>query len=408
MESGRSDATLPAVPATVQRVLETLRAAGYPSFLVGGSVRDLLRGERPGDFDVATPALPEAVLTLFPRAVPVGIRHGTVMVPSPEGPVDVTSFRGGPRLEDDLAHRDFTINAIALDAASGEILDPFDGRADLTKGRLRAVGAARDRFAEDPLRALRAARLASRLELEVDPDVERAMREAPEALRGVARERIRREIEALLMAPAAGAGIDLLRRTGLEAALAPGVVGDAAAVVPALPQALELRLAAWLRGARVTAVLRRLRFPRRLVQRVDRILRCHPVEAGVSPLSDASVRRQIKRAGEENLTGLLALRRAELEVGEDSQRPDVDRRRANVAAVAAAFERVRRSGHLALRRQELAIDGKEVMRVLGLAGGPRVGAALRHLTDLVIEDPSRNEPERLRALLSEWAARPQP
>ncbi|MDJ0852663.1 MAG: hypothetical protein QNK04_30205 [Myxococcota bacterium] len=387
------------------RVLETLQGAGHASFLVGGCVRDLLRGQLPTDFDVATAARPEEVLALFPRAVAVGIRHGTIMLPCPGGPIDVTTFRAGSRIEDDLAHRDFTLNAIAADPASGEIIDPFEGRADLEKGLLRGVGSARDRFAEDPLRALRAARFAACLDLELDPEVVHAMEEAAPLLRGVARERIRRELEILLLAPGAGSGLAWLARTGIEAELVPDAAGDAAEIVPALPPELELRLAAWLRGARATAVLRRLRFPKRTTQRVDRLLRCHPIEAGVSPLKDASVRRQIKRAGEGNLAALVTLRRVELERGEDAAKPQAARALARLAEVEAAFARLRHEGDLALRRQQLAIDGVEVMRVLGSPAGPRVGAALRHLTDLVIEDPTRNEPRTLRRLLQEWADR---
>jgi tRNA nucleotidyltransferase (CCA-adding enzyme) len=402
MESGRANSALAGVPGPVRRVVEALREAGHPSFLVGGCVRDLLRGELPGDFDVATPAAPQEVLDLFPRAVAVGVRHGTVMIPTAAGPIDVTSFRSGPRLEDDLAHRDFTINALAADLASGELLDPFGGRADLARGRLRAVLSAADRFAEDPLRALRAARLAACLELEVDPEVERAMAASVPALRTVARERIRRELELLLLAPAAGAGLALLRRTGIEADLVPGARPDAAAVVPALPADRELRMAAWLRGARAPVVLRQLRYPRRAAQQVERLLRCHPVERGVSPERNAAVRRHLKRIGVENAASLLALRRAELEVGDAARRPDAADARKRVDALATAFTRVQRAGKLALQRHELAIDGAEVMRVLGLPAGPAVGRALRHLTDCVIEDPGCNEPDALRARLLAW------
>src|SRR5215475_5013053 len=104
-----------AIPPAVRALLDALHRAGHPSYLVGGCVRDLLRGREVADFDVATPASPEELLAIFPRSIPIGLRHGTVMVPTPAGSVDATSFRGGPKLEEDLAHRDFTINAIAYD-----------------------------------------------------------------------------------------------------------------------------------------------------------------------------------------------------------------------------------------------------------------------------------------------------
>jgi tRNA nucleotidyltransferase/poly(A) polymerase len=343
------------------------------------------------------------VLALFPRAVPIGIRHGTVMLPTPGSPVDVTTFRGGPALRDDLAHRDFTLNAIAYDPAKGEVIDPFEGRVDLAKGRLRAVGSARERFDEDPLRALRAARFAAVLQLEIDPAVESAMAESVDALRGVARERVRQELTALLLASDAGRGLRLLRRTGIEASLAPAVSADAPEVVEALPVDLELRLAGWLRGARALRVLRQLRFSRTSAERVAHLLSWHPVEAGIDPDRDASVRRHLKRIGEDQALKLLALRRAELGAGSEARSPRASELAARVDAVEAAFQRVHEHGVLALHRQALAIDGQEIMRLLELPPGPQVGRALAHLTELVVEDPARNTPEKLRELLAGWA-----
>ena len=127
-----------AVPPAVLSLVRTLADAGHEAVLVGGGVRDLLRGVAVSDFDVATAAPPELVLALFPRAVPIGLAHGTVMVPTRAGPVDVTSYRAGPNLRDDLAHRDFTLNALAWSPEQATLIDPFDGRA-----RPRAGAAAR-------------------------------------------------------------------------------------------------------------------------------------------------------------------------------------------------------------------------------------------------------------------------
>jgi len=391
------------VPEAVGWIVETLATAGHAGFLVGGCVRDLLRGQPPADFDLATSAPPEQLLDLFPHAVAIGIRHGTVMVPTESGPVDVTTFRGGATIEDDLAHRDFTLNAMAYELRQQRLVDPFEGRSDLTKGRLRAVRDANARFAEDPLRALRAARLQATLDLEVDSEIEQAMAEAVGALRKVARERVRYELAATLLAPGAARGLELLRRTGIERDLAPGAAADAPAVVAALPSDLGLRLAGWLRGARATSILRHLRFSRRIVKRVERLLRWHPVELGVAPSRDASVRQHLKRVGEHNTSALLALRRAELlhAKAAGSQQAEVELRR--VSELEAAFERVRRAGKLALQRHDLAIDGAKVMRILGCEPGPVVGRALSHLTDCIIEDPSCNTPEALHALLEAWA-----
>ena len=393
---------LDGISASAAGVVATLTAAGHRAVLVGGCVRDLLQGRPASDFDVATSAPAETSLSLFPRAIPIGLRHGTVMVPTDEGPVDITSFRGAT-LEEDLAHRDFTINAIAYDPGTQQLIDLHQGRADLAKGRLRAVGRAAERFAEDPLRAVRAARLVATLGLEVDPALEAAMPEAIQPLGAVARERLRRELARLLMAPGAGPALELLRRTGIEGSLAPGVLDDAARLVPQLPERLDLRLAGWLRGARSTRILRRLRFPRRTTEHVERLLRCHPVEAGADPTREASVRRQLKRVGPDDVDGLVLLRRAELACAAAEGGAETEQALARLDEFADAVARLRRAGSLALTRQDLALDGAAVMEILGLPPGPGVGRALRHLTGRVLDDPSLNTPEGLRELLAAWA-----
>ena len=378
------------VPAPIRAVFDVLRAAGHETWFVGGCVRDLLRGVPVVDFDAATAATPDAVLALFPRAVPIGVRHGTVMIPTRDGPCDVTTFRGGATLADDLAHRDFSINAIAWNPATGEVVDPHGGRADLARGVLRAVGAAADRFAEDPLRALRAARIVAALDFEPDAAIEPAMAGVRGAVRRVARERIRHELAVLTVSPRAGRGIALLRRTGIEADLLPGAAEDAARIVDALPRDLELRLAAWLRRTHAEVTLTRLRFPKRTALAVARLVALHPIDA--RPLrGDGDLRRLLHRAGETGVEHLLLLREAER-----GERLDALRER---------FERLREEAARAGGRVELALDGAAVMRALGCGPGPRVGEALRHLIDRILEDPSCNTAPALTALLHEWARR---
>src|SRR5882724_8300916 len=171
-------------------VLRTLRGASRQAWLAGGAVRDILCGAAAQDFDVATDALPEQVVRLFPRVVPTGIQHGTVTVLSGEHKVEVTTFRGeGPYLDGrrpssvtflgdidgDLARRDFTVNAMAWDPIDGALRDPFGGLADLRRHRLRAVGDPLARFQEDGLRPLRAVRFACTLRLALQPGTRRAI-----------------------------------------------------------------------------------------------------------------------------------------------------------------------------------------------------------------------------------------
>jgi len=402
----RAEARLRAapLPAPLHDLLARLAAAGFDAALVGGCVRDLARGAAARDYDVATAAPVDALLRLFPRAIPTGLRHGTVMVPTPAGPVDVTSFRAGPRLEDDLAHRDFRVNALAFRPATHDLVDPFDGSTDLVAGVLGAVGDAAARLAEDPLRALRAARLVAELGLRPEPALESALAEAAPALARIARERVRQELSRLLLAQRAGDGLALLRRTGLEAVLVPGAPADAAAVVPALPADLALRLAAWLRGARAASLLARWRFSRRVADEVATLLRWHPIERDVDPASPAALRRLLQRCGAERVDDLLRLRRAEVAASAATQpRAAAEATRA-LDALTAALDGLRAGGPQALDRLDLALDGAGVMAALGCGPGPRVGAALRYLMDRVLDDPSRNTPEGLRALLASFPA----
>ncbi len=385
------------LPEAVRTILSTLGANGHASFLVGGCVRDHLSGEPVRDYDVATPATPHEVLALFPCAIPIGLRHGTVMVPTPCGPVDVTSFRGAGGLHSDLGHRDFTINAMAFDPATESFVDPFEGRADLLARRLRAVGSAADRLGEDPLRALRAVRFLSEGGFEPDAELVAAMGETAAALPGVAGERLRAELERTLLGRGVRSALALLRRTGLEAALAPGTSERAAARVEALPPDRDLRLAGWLAGTDPGPVLARLRCSRAVADRVARWLRAHPLRPEGDPGRPADVRRLLQKHGEDDLAALLALARATEPAGAQPL----------LAEWTEAVDGLADAGGLVITREDLALDGQAVMEAVGGGPGPVVGEALRYLLDCVLEEPSQNTPENLRALLAEWReARP--
>jgi tRNA nucleotidyltransferase/poly(A) polymerase len=382
------------VPPPVLAVCAALHARGHEAVLVGGGVRDAWLGRPVRDWDVATSATVEELLACFPRAVPIGAsaRHGTVLVPTAAGPVDVTRYRG-PDLASDLARRDFTANAMAWQLPEGRLADPHGGAADLSARRLRAVGSARERFAEDPLRALRAARLLSELGLRPDGEIEEAMAGVAPALQQLAVERVRAELTRCLLGPHVREALELLRRTGIESELAPGARPDAPAVIGALPGDLPLRLAAWLRNAARGRLLARLRFGRGVARRVDRLLALHPIDARWDG-SEAGLRKVRLRARDEAmLSDLLALREAECDAAGDGWAT------ARIAALrtglAASAGRVFGPGDLALR-------GEDVMGVLGCGPGPRVGRALRHLVERVVADPRANTPERLTAILREW------
>jgi len=363
--------------------------------LVGGCVRDTLRGASVDDFDVATSAPVETTLELFPQAVPIGLRYGTVMIPTPAGPVDVTRFRAGGTLEADLAHRDFTLNAIAWDPQANRQIDPFSGEQDLRAGLLRAVGDPRDRFAEDPLRALRAVRIGACLELELAPGLLEAMAWAAAKLSEVAVERLRRELEGILLAPGVRRGIEWLRASGIEAQLAATVRADAGALLERLPPDLVLRLAAWLRGTDPQTTLGPLRFSERIIAQVARRVARHPIDR--EPLErEVAARRLLAKAGADTVEDLLRLRQAELDAAE------TDAGQVRLDTIRSLIDRVKRRPGLSVRRRDLALSGSEVMQITGLAPGRSVGAALDHLLECVLENPAHNTRETLREDLLAW------
>jgi tRNA nucleotidyltransferase/poly(A) polymerase len=392
-------ASAPDVPEAVRGVIHSLTGAGHAAALVGGCLRDLCLGRPVTDWDVTTSAPPTAVLALFPRAIPIGLRHGTVMVPSAAGPIDVTTWRAGD-LAGDLARRDFTVNAMALSLTPPGWIDPEGGLADLRAGRLRAVRSARERLREDPARALRALRLVSELGLELDGELAAALREAAPAVRAVAAERVRGELERLLLGRFAERALGLLRDLGLERELvgAP-IAADAPQVVAALPPDLTLRLAAWLRGRDAAALLGRLRFPRHRAAEVGRLVRLHPIDAGRGPGEIGRLLLRLERSGVE---ALLALREAELDAS--PARETTEPARARLAELRRGLELRVRAGVLQDGRPRLAVGGAEVMAWLGCRPGPEVGRALHYLTLRVLEDPARNDPETLRELLRAWRA----
>ena len=226
------------IPSDVSRITETLQKAGFEAFLVGGCVRDLLRGEKPKDWDVTTNANPEQIVSLFPKTFYEN-KFGTVSVVNESAVADedetlknieITPYRMEAKysdkrhpdsvsftnnIENDLKRRDFTINAMALNVVSGEIIDLFDGQKDLKNKLIKAVGNPMDRFSEDALRMIRAVRFATELNFKIEKNTAEAIKNKAGLLDKIAKERIRDEFIKIIMSANPERGMEVLRETGL-------------------------------------------------------------------------------------------------------------------------------------------------------------------------------------------------
>lgn len=440
------------VPEGVLGVCARLLEKGHRAWIVGGCVRDLLRGAKVSDWDIATSALPEQVQKAFRRVIPTGIQHGTVTVHQGGESYEVTTLRGEATYSDgrrpdsvvfvddivaDLARRDFTVNAIALDPLTATIIDPFDGQGDLHRRVLRAVGRAEDRFSEDGLRALRAARFVAALDFDLDPATADAIRPTLNTFRKVSAERVRDEWMKALKARAPSRAFDVMREHGLLEVSAPELMpqvgceqnkwhrydvwGHAMACVDAAVGDPVLRLSALLHdvgkpqtrafsektqdytfydhervGAEmVEPLLARLRFSNDERARVGHLVRHHLV-CYDSTWTDAAVRRWIQRIGRDRLEDLYALNEADIRGKDRDAIPPLEplvELRERVAAIIARGE--------ALTARELAIGGRELMGHLGMKPGPKLGVLLERLLEEVLEEPSRNEAGALLARAAE-------
>ena len=377
------------VPGEVMRIAERLEAAGHEAWCVGGSVRDALLGRSGGDFDIATSAHPREVQQLFRRTVAVGVKFGTVGVLDRHGCMhEVTTFRHdvttdgrhavvqyGASLEDDLARRDFTINAIAYHPLRREWRDPFDGAGDLAAGMVRAVGRPADRFREDYLRILRALRFAARLDFRIEQATWAAAQEHAPGLEQLSAERVRDEwFKSLRTARAIERLVDLWWASGAAAVRLPELAtpGQVSAMrgiaATGLGERDPVLLTAVLCRDAAT-VLERLRASNSDIERARALAELPDAPGSVSP---ADVRRWLARVGAaaDDIIAVAVLRHGA------------------PPAWTAPVTAVRERGD-PLGRRDLAVTGDD-LRAAGLPPGPRLGAVLDRLLDAVLEDPSLN------------------
>jgi tRNA nucleotidyltransferase/poly(A) polymerase len=422
-------------PAGFTWLAETLETHGFEAWAVGGAIRDhfvdrgpvvrdaLLRRER-SDWDLATDARPDDVCRIFRRTVPIGIEHGTVGVLTHDAMYEVTTFRRdvetdgrhaivafAETIQEDLARRDFTINAVAWRPATGDLLDPFDGRSDLASRVLRAVGEPEARFAEDYLRVLRGVRFAGALSLEIESSTREALEGAVSGLEQLSAERIREELLKVLADPLPSHALRLYAEIGALEAWYPELehVAAEAGVWERTLRSVDLigadrellRLARWLlpigvdgdsRVARAEPLLKRLKLSNVDTRTILDLLRhYHPF---IGPMdSAAEVRGWLAEVGRHRVRDLFRLHFSDARASANEADEAGEYMSGYlVAAWRSAHHEL--LGDPPLSLHDLAIGGDELME-LGVPKGPLIGLLLEELHAAVLEDPGLNDSARL-------------
>lgn len=439
------------IPNSVSRITKTLEDGGFEAYLVGGCVRDLFLGIEPKDWDVTTNASPEQIISLFPKTFYENT-YGTVGVVNEDETderlkiVEVTPYRteglytDGRRpdsvsfdasLDDDLQRRDFTINAIALSVSKNQVVDTFNGRIDLQKGLIRTVGNPESRFGEDALRILRAIRIHAELGFAIEEETREGIRKTIPLLEKIAKERIRDEFTRMLMsknpmeALLVAQDLNVLKFIAPQLEEAIGVEQNQAHafdvwthLLKSLQHAadkewpLHIRLAALFHdiskpetrrksktgewtfyghevvGARRTKkILEDLRFSKELTDTVVKLVRWHMFFSDTEQITLSAVRRMIANVGKENVWDLMNLRMCD-RIGTGRPKEDPYRLRKYKAMIEEVM-------HDPVSVGMLAIDGQDLMEECKIQPGPKMGAILHALLEVVLDKPELNTKEIL-------------
>jgi len=460
------------IPKEAKFVTEKLKKEGFEAYIVGGCVRDLLRKVEPEDWDVATNAKPEEIQKIFPKSfyenkfLTVTVQTGSRNKRLKE--IEITTYRSEAKytdkrhpdlirfaktIEKDLARRDFTINAIAVDISESReqrtknkkrrncslftvhcslrFIDPFDGQKDLEKKIIRAVGNPADRFSEDALRMMRAVRFAATLNFEIEKKTTQAIKKNSPWLQTLSKERIRDEFLRIIMAERAADGVELLRKLNLLKYIVPELEEGYKITqnkhhiydcyehsLFSLKYAAEKNFNKYVRsaalfhdiakprvkrgegldatfygheivGAKMTAqILNRLRFSRKDIEKIVKLVRYHLFYYNVDEVSEASVRRLVRNAGPENMEELLQVRMAD-RIGSGVPKAEPYKLR----HLKYVIEKVSQDP---ISVKMLKIKGNEVMNILSTKAGPKIGQILDILLGYVLTDPKRNKKETLK------------
>ena len=435
------------IPLYVRMVILSLHAADFKAYLVGGCVRDMIMGRAPKDWDITTNATPEQIISLFPHTYynndfgTVGVVVGEEMI------IEVTPFRGEGAysdnrhpdsvtwvkdIQEDLARRDFTCNAIALNITDMSFIDPYNGISDIKDKMLRCVRNADDRFSEDALRMMRLVRFSAQLEFTIDPVTHESAKKNAFKLKNIAIERVQDEFKKLLMTKAPMSGLIVAHVTGILQYFLPelengiGISQNQAHSfdvwehnLRTLQHAadkgwdLNLRLSALFHdiskpetrryseekkdytfyghdvvGGRVTRVImNRMKFPKDQIDKVSLMVRWHMFFSDTEQISLSAVRRLIVNVGKDNIWDLMNLRICD-RVGTGRPKEEPYRFRKYQSMIEQALVDP-------ISLKQLKIDGARIMTVTQETPGPKIGFILNALFQEVLEDPEKNTAQYL-------------
>jgi tRNA nucleotidyltransferase (CCA-adding enzyme) len=444
------------IPEEVKNISRVLSSAHFENYIVGGSVRDLILGIKPKDWDLTTNATPDEITPLFENTFYEN-EFGTVGVvnenPSDETlrVIEVTPFRiessysdfrrpdkveWGKTLEEDLNRRDFTINAIAYELETKKIIDPFEGLKDIEKQLIKTVGDPNQRFGEDALRMLRAIRLASNLGFAIESETQNAIEKNKDLLKHISKERIRDEFIKIIMSPSPALALETSRRLGILEYISPELLkgygieqnqAHAYTVWEHLLRSLEhavkkdfplhIRLAAlfhdiakphtrkWINnqwtfyghevvGAKITKnILSDLKFPKEIVDKVGKLVRWHMFFSDTEEITLSAVRRMVRNVTPELIWDLMNVRAADrIGTGRPKESPY------RLRKYHSMIDEVMRDP---ISVKQLKVNGEDIMKLTHTKGGPHIGYILEILLSEVLEDPTLNNEEYLRKRILE-------
>jgi tRNA nucleotidyltransferase (CCA-adding enzyme) len=440
------------IPKEVKSVIESLKKSGFQAYIVGGCVRDFLISQEPKDWDVTTNAKPEEIQKVFPESfyenkfLTVTAKTGSKKENLKE--IEITTYRTeagysdkrhpdevkyAKTLEEDLKRRDFTVNAMALRPGSGqayEIIDMFNGQKDLKAKTIKAVGKPEERFNEDALRMVRAIRFSATLDFKIEPKTLEAIKKNAGLIKMISEERVRDEFLKIIMSERAAEGIELLRETGILSFIIPELMESynigqnkhhiydcwqhaLLALKYAVKKgfAQDIRLASLFHdigkprtkkgdgqdstfynheivGANMTKkLMERLKFSKNEIEKVVRLVRYHLFYYNAGEVTDSSVRRLVRNVGPENMEDLLKVRQAD-RIGSGVPKAEPYKLR----HLKYVVDKVSQDP---ISAKMLKIDGNEIMKMLEIKPGPKVGQILDILLGMVLDNPEKNNKEVL-------------